>query len=393
MIPHHISSCRIQGILEPLAIAANITQAAHTRLDHVLLMLGNLFRIYSHPSLESQIKEQIIGSLKKRWEKVDQEVFILAVFFNPYIRQRPYSRSALTHAHLYNMASSVFKRIYNKNPNLDFLKAFEDYFDNRNEFSSARMELDMMKSMYESRVSQAPWYQITYIHASRLQDEDVDLVLVWKRLDTGESEGRNCFVELAMRILTVIANSGGCERAFSHFGITHTNIRNKLDAQKVHKTSVLKTALRRSHTDAGLTSRHLKRKFGPEIESQDEPVDPTAFDHSLSSEDSEVVDVDELMEELMREANNDDHDEDNSLPSLGPPLTIPPSLTSAPRKIPLSLLFSFADPSSRTCLDFYWKGGLRNIEREVAAYDLLQNEAILLSNGVTQPADDGTTAH
>jgi hypothetical protein len=98
------------------------------------------------------------------------------------------------------------------------------------------------------------------------------------------------------------------------------------------------------------------------------------------------------MEELMHEANNDD-DEDNPLPSLRPPLTIPPSLTSAPRKIPLSLLFSFADPSSYMCLDFYWKGGLRNIECKVAAYDLLQNEGILLSNGVTQAADDGTTAH
>ena len=87
MIPHHIYPCRIQGILEPLAVAANITQAAHTRFDHVLLMLGNLFCIYSHPSLESQIKEWIIGSLEKRWAKADQEVFILAVSFNPYIHQ------------------------------------------------------------------------------------------------------------------------------------------------------------------------------------------------------------------------------------------------------------------------------------------------------------------
>ena len=140
---------------------------------------------------------------------------------------------------------------------------------------------------------------------SQLQDEDVDLVLVWKRLDTGESEGHNCFVELAMRILTIIVSLGGCECTFSHFGITHTNIRNKLDVQKVHKTSVLKTALCHSHTDAGLTSRRLKRKFGPEMGSQDGPVDPTAVDHSLSSEDSDVVDVDELMEELMREANDD----------------------------------------------------------------------------------------
>ncbi|KAH9961857.1 ribonuclease H-like domain-containing protein, partial [Lactifluus volemus] len=43
---------RICVHLEPLAIAANVAQASHTRLDHVLLMLGNLFRIYSDPSVE-----------------------------------------------------------------------------------------------------------------------------------------------------------------------------------------------------------------------------------------------------------------------------------------------------------------------------------------------------
>ncbi|KAF8163038.1 ribonuclease H-like domain-containing protein [Crassisporium funariophilum] len=44
---------KIQAILEPLAIAANITQASHTRLDHVLLTLGNLFRIYSSSSTQT----------------------------------------------------------------------------------------------------------------------------------------------------------------------------------------------------------------------------------------------------------------------------------------------------------------------------------------------------
>jgi hypothetical protein len=87
MVPHQIYSCRIQGILKPLVITANITQAAHTQLNHVLLMLDNLFCIYLHPSLESQIKELITGSLEKHWAKADQNVFILAIFFNPYICQ------------------------------------------------------------------------------------------------------------------------------------------------------------------------------------------------------------------------------------------------------------------------------------------------------------------
>jgi hypothetical protein len=49
-------------------------------------------------------------------------------------------------------------------------------------------------------------------------------------------------------------------------------------------------------------SRCLKHKFGPEIESQDEPVDSSPVNHSLSSENSEVADVDKFMEELIHEA-------------------------------------------------------------------------------------------
>ena len=72
-------------------------QAAHTHLDHVLLTLGNLFHIYSNPALDPQIWAAILGSLEKHWAKGDQDVFILAVFLNPYIQQHPFSRAALTH--------------------------------------------------------------------------------------------------------------------------------------------------------------------------------------------------------------------------------------------------------------------------------------------------------
>jgi hypothetical protein len=148
---HHF--VRIQIILEPLAIAANVTQAAHTRLDHVLLTLGNLFRVYSDPNLDPQIQTGILGSLEKRWAKADQDVFILAVFLNPYIRQQPFSHAALTHANIYEITARLFTRIFYRQPDLQFLKAFEDYFSDTGDFSRRSMELDMMKGLYESRVS------------------------------------------------------------------------------------------------------------------------------------------------------------------------------------------------------------------------------------------------
>jgi hypothetical protein len=40
-------------------------------------------------------------------------------------------------------------------------------------------------------------------------------------------------------------------------------------------------------------------------------------------------------------------------------------------KIPLWLSFDYSTTSSAPGLDFYWKGGLKNLEQELAAYDLL----------------------
>jgi hypothetical protein len=153
---HHF--VRIQIILEPHAIAANVTQAAHTCLDHILLTLGNLFHVYSDPNLDPQIQTGILGSLEKRWAKANQDVFILAVFLNPYIRQQPFSHVALTHANIYEITARLFMCIFDQQPNLQFLKAFEDYFNNTDDFSCRSMELDMMKSLYESWVSDTQSY-------------------------------------------------------------------------------------------------------------------------------------------------------------------------------------------------------------------------------------------
>jgi len=77
---------RIQKILEPLAITANVAQALHTHLDHVLLMLGNLARIFSQNlEFDKDLHLGILTSLEKRWKKADQDVFIMAVFLNPFI--------------------------------------------------------------------------------------------------------------------------------------------------------------------------------------------------------------------------------------------------------------------------------------------------------------------
>lgn len=144
---------RIQAILEPLAIAANITQASHTRLDHVLLTLGNLYRIYSTCSgIDSDITDQIQGSLEKRWAKADQDIFILAVFFNPYIRSRIFKPAALSESQLYGIVERVFKRFYGQDGDIALLKAFNDYIKGGGEFSQEEMNLERIRDMFQDDV-------------------------------------------------------------------------------------------------------------------------------------------------------------------------------------------------------------------------------------------------
>ena len=93
---------RIQKILEPLAIAANVAQALHTRLDHVLLMLSNLVRIFSQNlNFNEDLHLGILTSFEKRWKKADQDILIMAMFLNPFIQGSLLNKASLTDIDLY----------------------------------------------------------------------------------------------------------------------------------------------------------------------------------------------------------------------------------------------------------------------------------------------------
>jgi hypothetical protein len=146
---------RIQSVLEPLAIAANVSQASHTRLDHVLLTLGNLFRQYSDTestTFDEDLRLAVINSLEKRWKKTDQDGFIVAVFLNPYIQARLFKQQFLTEAQLYNIVERVYERIMRCRADLGFMDAFEDYKRSRREFSDDYMSLVLMKRRFADAV-------------------------------------------------------------------------------------------------------------------------------------------------------------------------------------------------------------------------------------------------
>jgi hypothetical protein len=219
----------------------------------------------------------------------------------------------------------------------------------------------------------------------------VNPINVWEGIDTKEECGRNRLVKLALRILSVTANSAGCERAFSHMGLVHTAVRSRLSVEKVRKTAIVGMDIKRSHIEAGLAHPRGHRNFEPPTSGNGEheagPATTVDFD---IEDDEEVLDFNQLANQLIGEANADldsDSDTDDDEPPP-PPLTIRPPLhaihaalpnptqrrrpaTDPKTAIPLKLLFIYPTDHPSTGMDYFWQGGIENLDKEMNAYEIL----------------------
>lgn len=101
--------------LRPLALAANISQAAHIRPDQILFIFAMLyvqFRGFEDED-EATIRATMLSAIEARWAKVDQDVFIAAVILNPVHRTRPFSPlNILTTGGVYSLFLRLWKRFY-----------------------------------------------------------------------------------------------------------------------------------------------------------------------------------------------------------------------------------------------------------------------------------------
>lgn len=116
-------------------------------------MLGNLVRIFSqNTEFDEDLRIGIVKSLEKRWKKADQDVFISAVFLNPFIRGTLFNKASLNDIELYAVLERVYERVMRRKTDLVFLAAFEDYRLRCAEFSEDRMGLELMKNKFANEV-------------------------------------------------------------------------------------------------------------------------------------------------------------------------------------------------------------------------------------------------
>ncbi|KAL1739125.1 ribonuclease H-like domain-containing protein [Schizophyllum fasciatum] len=273
--------------LQPLAIAANVTQSDHARLDTVLLTLANLYRVFSDSSLDPSICAAVQKSLEKRWKKIDQDIFILAVIFNPYIRTACFASTSpfCRPGRIRQLVTKCYKRIFNTTlePNIEFTTALTDYLNGVGSWSWESMDLAGHKAR------------------ARRQERPLNLITIWREWDSIQNapgatspatptvgpgiippNGVSGMARLAMTLLSVVPNSALVERIFSLFGIIHSKHRNRQSPEKVRKAALL-----RQDTLArfGRPSNRCKRRFS---DTQDEDLRPEAS--SNAGEHADPVD-------------------------------------------------------------------------------------------------------
>jgi len=143
MTLHHTnhSALSVKHHLEPLAIAANVTQSAFCRLDEVLIIFGSLCMTYSGmiSSRQGDIVscQAIIASIEKRWKNSDQEPFIAAVLLNPLLKVSPFHpHTAFSLANIHQLFRSLFIRFFPDEHPPWLFDSISEYIEGKGEFSS-----------------------------------------------------------------------------------------------------------------------------------------------------------------------------------------------------------------------------------------------------------------
>ncbi|KAJ6595464.1 ribonuclease H-like domain-containing protein, partial [Mycena sp. CBHHK59/15] len=231
---------RVSRYLTPLAVASNVTQGSNTRLDHVIITLAVLYDWYSMDTKSFDIATHntvICDSLAKRWKalKHDQDFYILAVFFNPFLRAFFFDEEthSLSRVGLYHVVKRLYVRIFKLSDNSavpsSLFEQYLDYYDGKGRYTSEKMALKEFKNMFKNEVRFCALSFIIFCLILR-QDTVALMNAIWRGV-------RGELAQMALHIIAMIANSGGNERAFSVLGRTYSDkTRNLLNPECAHKS-------------------------------------------------------------------------------------------------------------------------------------------------------------
>ncbi|KAA1466432.1 hypothetical protein DENSPDRAFT_766849 [Dentipellis sp. KUC8613] len=230
--------------LHPLAVATNLLQMDHTRIDTVLVTLANLYRVFSDSR-----------SLEKRWEKQDQVLFILAAIFNPTIRIFAFAADSpfRVPSIIQSLAADAFRRFFSVEPDSGFMAAVAQYLCNTGAWSDTRLGLERFKA--EAKRKGLP----------------INLVNLWRnnlpiRDPPAEGSpplpplnGAAGFANLALHIASIVPNTTSTERMFCQYRRIQSAFRRGIPHEQVRKELIVRADAVRTGPQG---PNGLKRRYG-----------------------------------------------------------------------------------------------------------------------------------
>jgi len=372
--------------LEPLAIAANVTEAAFCRLDTVLLTFGFLVMRYERMSDEGDriASRSIISSLEKRWMAANQDIFIAAVIVNPFFRAAPFGRHPrFVVAGIIEFLGRLYLQFFQEVAPQTFGAEMRDYLTEEGQYTELRATCHRHKISAKQYVRSlfclSPAPKLT-----NLQEIQPDPLEVYRDLSFS-SEPHTPFRRLAVRLLSVCTNSATCERLFSVFGNVLTKTRNRLGTSTLRSIAELKMHVRNEHWLNSTKSR-MKRMFSTRSKSapHGEPTTPFTPTQPLDSRPTPSTSDDDIPPSIDRDTSHTGfRDFIATMPTNDSDI---PAHDSPGVKMSLSELFNFENSH---WTDLYEECASRSFEAELALYDLL-NEDAAAGEGAEVEVDETT---
>ncbi|KAF9440521.1 hypothetical protein P691DRAFT_625249, partial [Macrolepiota fuliginosa MF-IS2] len=196
--------------LKPLAIAANIIQSAFCWLDEVLITFSHLLCAYQMLPMDSQDTEacnMIIWSLKSRWAKANQQVFIAAVILNPFFRLNLFQKTTyFTYGAIDTLLSDLWTHFFGDPAPIQLCNDIQAYLNNSGpQFGSFNRCCNDLH------------------HAADGLKTSPDPLRVWEDAVIPR-ERPNGLYWLALHILSIYANLASCKCLFSTLGLILTKL-------------------------------------------------------------------------------------------------------------------------------------------------------------------------
>ena len=141
--------------LEPLAIAANITQASFCRLDTVLLTFGFLLMQYRQLTDEEDLDAAaaITESLERRWAVADQQIFIAAVIVNPFYQGQPFAQLFfLNNAGIHALLSHLWTHFYQSHAPQEFHTELMEYLTHMGQYTTLESHCSRASAKAQAKV-------------------------------------------------------------------------------------------------------------------------------------------------------------------------------------------------------------------------------------------------